>query len=31
MQVIYTITGGDWLADSLNAVAVLTASATWEP
>lgn len=29
MQVIYTITGGDWLADSLNAVAVLTASATW--
>lgn len=29
MQVIYTIMGGDWLADSLNAVAVLTASATW--
>ncbi|WP_261643139.1 conjugal transfer mating-pair stabilization protein TraG [Erwinia mallotivora] len=29
MLVIYTITGGDWLADSLNAVAVLTASATW--
>lgn len=29
MQVIYIITGGDWLADSLNAVAVLTASATW--
>ncbi len=29
MQVIYTMTGGDWLADSLNAVAALTASATW--
>lgn len=29
MQMIYTITGGDWLADSLDAVAVLTAAATW--
>lgn len=29
MQVIYTTTGEAWLADSLNAVAVLTASATW--
>ncbi|MGX5056227.1 conjugal transfer mating-pair stabilization protein TraG [Enterobacter asburiae] len=29
MQAIFTITGGGWLADTLNAVAAFTASATW--
>ena len=29
MDTIYTLTGGAWLANSLNAVAVLVSSATW--